>query len=322
MNDTFCQIEKCWRYAEKYGRHLIIDTNDTAFGEDFSYFFEAVNPSIPVTSTISATLLEELNQLSCLPSCVTGRISNYQVKHLAGSNLTDQITNEQLTFSFRRNYDTPLLVHHQCGGGELSHSLLRRIRLSPTLTEVVSGKLRELPRNYLSIHVRNTDYKTNYKEMFRYAKEQIEGGRDVLICSDSLKAVNDAIEYFGGTRTHTASTISDNSKIPLHHLTRDKSMLANNMVKSIVDLFALSNANVFIYKNLTGGFPSGFSTLAAYIFENDNIRSALLGHGDKPETGHKEKPHITAINYSPLHQRALNAIALMIRRIKYTYTLY
>ena len=41
LNDIFCQIEKCWQYAEKYNRILIVDTDKSQglLGQNFLDFF-------------------------------------------------------------------------------------------------------------------------------------------------------------------------------------------------------------------------------------------------------------------------------------------
>jgi hypothetical protein len=46
LNDTLCQIEKCWKYALKSDRVLIIDTRNSGLHADFSEYFEAKEKSL------------------------------------------------------------------------------------------------------------------------------------------------------------------------------------------------------------------------------------------------------------------------------------
>jgi hypothetical protein len=44
LNDVLCQIEKCWRYAERHGRKLVIDTAKTGLLDSFDQYFKVASP--------------------------------------------------------------------------------------------------------------------------------------------------------------------------------------------------------------------------------------------------------------------------------------
>jgi hypothetical protein len=71
LNDTFCQIEKCWRYAEKFGRTLIIDTRKSCLFGEFSDFFTPANTRIKV-ETNTTKIDAAINSLHCYPPLING----------------------------------------------------------------------------------------------------------------------------------------------------------------------------------------------------------------------------------------------------------
>ena len=109
LNDTFCQIEKCWRYAEKFGRTLIIDTRKSCLFGEFSDFFTPVNACIKVeTNTNNIDIA--INSLSCYPPLINGPQINellevnrtiYSKEH---GNLVDRVSGAFLTFDFEKDY--------------------------------------------------------------------------------------------------------------------------------------------------------------------------------------------------------------------------
>jgi hypothetical protein len=66
----------------------------------------------------------------------------------------------------------------------LSPAFLARCRFTDAVAADIKRRLRALPAtDYISIHVRNTDYTTNYRELFTNIGAYVSG-RSVLVCTD------------------------------------------------------------------------------------------------------------------------------------------
>lgn len=282
LNDTFCQIEKCWRYAEKSGRTLIIDTRRSCLFGEFSEFFTPVDASIKVEANTTEVNVA-INALDCYPPLINGPKINelldahstvYSEKH---RNLIDRVSGALLTFDFEKDYSEPVLVHEQFGGGDLSFGLLERITISENIRSVVLDRIARLEKDYVAIHVRNTDYQTNYELLFNRIYPEV-AGKSVLICSDDAEVIAKAKDFFDTSTVLNASEIPYTNQMPLHG---ERTMKADedrkaSAINSIVDLCALGLSDKLYFMNVTAGHPSGFSSLARHLNENKRLVLSLL----------------------------------------------
>jgi hypothetical protein len=278
LNDTLCQIEKCWKYAETHGRRLVIDTRRSClFGEFIDYFVP--NDCSDVSVTLEDEDLARLNQLECVPGSLRGRLGSYTTAFTSEGRYIDIESSAPLTFDFNRSFSESVLVHEQCGGGQQSFDLLRRVTLSPSSRHFVVSACRRLPSEYAALHVRNTDYRTDYEDFLRFVASSLNGG-SILICSDDPQVLIDARSMFDRTEVLTVrSPPLVSAGKPLHryssHENDDQRRAA--AYDSIADLVALGRATDFHFSDVTRGYPSGFSRLAEFLCNNEDVVAALMG---------------------------------------------
>jgi hypothetical protein len=113
-----------------------------------------------------------------------------------------------VTFDFRFDYPHTLLVHEQCGGGTLSWDLLDKLALSPSILPYVTERLSALPPEYLGVHVRNTDLKTDYEAFFR-SIYQSTIDRTVLVCSDDPNVITAATKLLDRSEIVTTGVLNE-----------------------------------------------------------------------------------------------------------------
>jgi len=282
LNDTFCQIEKCWKYAEKSGRTLIIDTRKSCLFGEFSDFFQPVDALIKIEPDTTKVDIA-INSLNCYPPRINGPQANGildaqgTVYSKESRNLVDRVSGALLTFDFDKGYSEPVLIHEQFGGGDLSFSLLDRIKISETVRSIVLDRMSRLDRDYVAIHVRNTDYKTDYESMFDRIYPEV-AGKSVLICSDDADVIVKAKNFFHASTVYSISEIPHTNQKPLHNEWTMKSDQDRKSaaIASIVDLCALGLSGRLYFTNVTAGHPSGFSRLAQHLNENKDLVFRLL----------------------------------------------
>ncbi len=296
LNDTFCQIEKCWRYAEKSKRTLIIDTRKSCLFGEFSEFFTPVDASIKVESN-TAEVDVAINSLSCYPPQIKGMLDTYKPiyskDHL---NFIDKELGAFLTFDFEKDYSESILVHEQCGGGSLSFALLERITISENIRSIVLDRIARLDKDYVAIHVRNTDYQTNYESLFNKIYPEV-AGKSVLICSDDAEVIAKAKNFFNASNVLSSSEIPHTNQKPLHgestmKADKDRRMSA---IASIVDLCALGLSGKLYFMNVTAGHPSGFSSLARHLNENKALVLNLLQVTDIELISRQHRQHLEQV---------------------------
>lgn len=280
LNDMLNQVEKCWRYADAYDRVLVVDTVETAFGTALSNFFEEKTPGESVIFSPSKELMKYFDTITCFPKSLEGRICDYNARFISGQNFVDMDTGTKISFAFGIDYPQEILIHHQCGGGNLSNHLWKRIRLSENMRRKAlenQTKIFSLTSNYASIHIRNTDYETDYMRFTERCLRKIKF-KSVLVCSDSRQTLK-TLENKFGDRILESSMAPDTGGRPLHSCSTFSSKLdvIEQMEKSILDLIALSSGSMFFYTDTLGGFPSGFSRMAEFLQEHKKILCEMSG---------------------------------------------
>lgn len=278
LNDTLCQIEQCWRYAEKFGRTLIIDTLNSGLLAEFSEFFSPRDSLTKVHFSLSEEQLCLLNTFTCFPHSIQGKLNTYfAVYSMDSKNYVDRETTAILTFNFDKNYDELVLIHEQCGGGNLSFDLLNRISISENIRPIVLDRIQHLGHEYLAIHVRNTDYQTQYKDLFLDIYPSVTN-KSLLVCSDDAKVISHAKNFFILSNVLTSSQTPQTGNKPLHLSSThsDDAQRKKATVNSIIDLIALGRSTKLYFANVTAGHSSGFSRLAMHLCQNKNVIDALL----------------------------------------------
>lgn len=278
LNDMLCQIGKCAVYAQMHQRILVIGTRMTGFQEPFWQYFESLNPRIVFASP---ALLDHLNTLDVYPPFLMGRLKNSRPQYsVAHRNFVFANTGAPLSFDFGRVYAESLLVHHAHGGGLQSLEALKHLRLRGELIEKLHARLSVAGEHYAGIHVRHTDYQSDYKPFLNSLVDKITQPH-VVLCTDNKEVLDYARGIFRQP-LHNFSAIPDIGGRPLHHGNPANKQQINT--DAILDLFTLAKASTLFltpisnasrYNNHSG--YSGYSRLAGALNQNPALVNALLG---------------------------------------------
>lgn len=278
LNDTLCQIEKCWKYCDDYNRILIIDTVKSGIFINFSDIFRDVTKSNYLFE-LSDSTLSKINKLPCQIKEVEGKLDSYQSIYINKENYNLINTDKKLTFDFNKDHEESVLLHEQCGGGTDSIELLKKL----TFVDDLKLKVQKVKMNnsYKSIHVRNTDYKTDYIKLFNEIKSELKG-ENVLVCSDDRSVIKKSIDVLSESNiiTKTKSDFSIEGE-PLHkvynnYTSDEKKKLTEN---SLIDLILLGLSDKIYYSNISNfNFTviSGFTKLALLLNKDKSVIYQLI----------------------------------------------
>jgi hypothetical protein len=281
LNDTLNQIERCWRYATRTGRRLVIDTMRSGMLDHWSNYFAPVIDDGRVITKLDDILLDKLDATATYPHGLSGRLRSYEALYFRGVEaFADRQTREILSFDFSADYPEPLLLHEQYGSGKLAIDCLARLKLSATIAGQVRTALARLGKDYDAVHVRNTDYRTDYESFFARIHARVTGRR-VLVCSDDAACIDFARTYFNRSDVLTVSTIPCTDGRPLHgNPELDRGEINSSM---LVDLLALASARTLFISRIAANrhrtIYSGFSALALGLLRRPDVRLSLLDAG-------------------------------------------
>ncbi|MDR0762468.1 MAG: hypothetical protein LBF13_05420 [Campylobacteraceae bacterium] len=167
FNDMLVRIHMCYKYAKTHNRDLYIDTSRSGFLDDFDKYFTAPKD---VFLNISSLLL------------VNAGKSDYKKLKI----IVDSPFDTQAVFDFSKYYEDQILVYEESGGGDESIFVFEWLLLKDEIKNHIANIIKSLGE-YDAIHVRHSDYKTNYKKFFAKINNKI-GNKIVLFAQIVMSA--------------------------------------------------------------------------------------------------------------------------------------
>lgn len=281
LNDMLCQIEHCCRYAEKFSRTVIVDTRYEKaihFRDRISSYFVSQQQGLVLDATEAD--IEAANN-SIFPYCVMGKVRDYDFHFSWDKRLyVESSTLTPLTFETHKHYPTKYLLHHTGGSGQHSICALQRMRLHDSVVDLLIERLEAIGRDYVGIHIRNTDYETDYHNSLHELKTF--ENTPILVCTDSQAVLDDARAIIGEDRVISFSNLETGEDKRIHFFT-DDSLARQRNLDAIVDLLLLAFSTYLvtlplkINKEAPQGGYSGFSILAGLLHNNRTTLMSIVG---------------------------------------------
>jgi len=154
---------------------------------------------------------------------------------------------------------------------------LEKLVLQSDVAELVRDRLSALPKDYESIHVRNTDLTTDYETFFDTIVGAV-ANKNVLVCSDDVKCVAYAKAFFTDSNVFTLTDIPDMNGKSIHKHAPNK---FKTNIDTMIDLLGLAMSS---HIHFTGSLNnrgihhvSGFTRLARNLQRRPNTIRDLIG---------------------------------------------
>lgn len=280
--DLLCQIDKACRYAEQTDRLIVVDTNFHStkfFKDDFSKYFVSRQPHLRLDPSQFATAL---NELAVFPKVIFGNINAYSTEFdFSVKNFVEKESREILSFDFSQNYSEPLLVHHAGGRDGIALATLGRIRLRDEITDILLDRLRSIGSPYTAIHIRDTDYRTDYQQAIERLKSTIRG--PIFLATDNRNSLDFLRSIFGEDRVFSFANLPLEAGKPPHIFDEGQPVYEVNR-DAIVDLLMLGLSREFHFfplsKNQFGARYSGYSIIANQLRQFPSFLSNLIARCD------------------------------------------
>jgi hypothetical protein len=279
LNDILSEIGKCLSYARRFDRLVIVETdyvNLTHFNDRFETYFKSTDPRLILDAADFSALFD---QLRAHPEFIHGRVNGYRDRiNLVG---VDDETGRHVTFDFTQDYEAPLIVHHANGQqkGRNAMIALQSLALSDALKAQLKNRMERLGPEYSAIHIRHTDYKTDYKN--RIERLKLKNTGPVFIATDNRAVLDYCTSFFGEARVFSLSHLPDDGGAPLHYSRSAEGARQRNS-DAVLDLFTLTLAtDYYFFPRLSGRWQmrpsySGFSVLADRLRHAPRLLSRIV----------------------------------------------
>lgn len=274
-----CQIEAAYAYAEKTARVVVVDTNyrnARAFKDKLSTYFSSRADQLILDLD---AVKDSIDKMTVFPEYLSGRLSTYKPNWGNDvSNWCDSDTGLKLSFNFDEMYTEQILLHHACGGGQASLKALSRLQLRDAVIDLLEQRINAIGQSFSAIHIRNTDYKTDYRSQLEGLKDRVH--LPVFVATDDSACREYCIELFGKKSVRYFSSLPEESGVPLHAEYLHTSIFIRNS-EAILDLLTLALATdlfkISLSPNAHHVTYSGFSLLAENLKNAPDILAALIG---------------------------------------------
>lgn len=276
--DILCQIGVTSQYAEATGRLNVIDTNFTNsrhFRDDFSRYFISLDKNLVLDIGAHAELVDRLD---AFPEPLTGRISSYVPEYdYNARHYYDVGSGAPLKLDFTRDHGAALVLHHGASRFGDPIEALRRMRIHPALRELILQRCAKIGAPYRGLHIRATDYSTDYRRRLEESRANISG--PIFLATDNAEVVDHVREIFPDQPVHSFTRFQREPGKPLHFRPSDDDVWDVNC-DAIADLIMLAMGKSLIFfplePNIFGATHSGFSLLALGLIKRPTLVRQLL----------------------------------------------
>lgn len=267
LADALSQIALALRHGEAFGRTVIVETDYASankFRHAFSNYFASADPKLVLDAAPYRTLFDTL---TVAPAHLFGRVNACAVRwERASRGYVDVQTGLPMASDLSIDHPESLLVHHCTGFTEDAPAALARMRLRPHLVATLKERLGAIGGPYAAIHIRNTDFRTDYRRHLESVKGAM--GRPIFVATDDAGALAYVRSLFGAEQVFSFADLPDPPGRPLHVLTVDDDVFRRNS-DAILDLLMLAMARQLcimpIGPNPYGSPYSGYSFLARQL---------------------------------------------------------
>lgn len=284
LNDMLCQIERCCRYAERVARIVVVDTAYAGaehFRDHLGRYFDARESRLLLSLN---AVTEDLEGLEVFPPCLSGQLNAYRVdRKIPLKPYVESASHSPVTFDFTIDYPQRLLVHHQLGGGRLSLFALLRFRLKDVLKRELENRLRAIGGQYSAVHIRHTDYVSDYAATIESLKR--DAPERLFVATDNQQVLEQVRMELPQSRIYSfAEALStDGEPIHMHRGSEDPALIFGRNRDAILDLLmAALSRKLYTCKVLawrgSDWAPeySGFSLLAQDLMQARVVLKLLL----------------------------------------------
>jgi len=260
MMDILCKITTFSEYCKKHNRILVIDTrHHKSIAKDSIFNYIIFNDPVIYTGNIDE-LYASLKGRSFYPA---------ECGINLGSEPTPPCSKDAIHLD--RVYDEDVILGNPSGGcAQPTFELLSKCKLTPLVKDIYFKRRAQLPESYISVHIRNTDYKSNVNGFITQYSKLLEDN-PVFLASNSKETINSMKSKFG--KIQSFSNIKNTSTAgSQHEIARTVEESREMTIDLLVDLLLLaSGKEIYI-----GTSNSNYSQVAQKLQQAPHVLHSLL----------------------------------------------
>lgn len=264
FNDMLVNLDYAIQYCKKYNRTLLFDCLNSLYKINFSDYFTLPNHhNVILDSTIIKNIITSTT-LSVYPNVLQDKMID-----VINGKITITNWKKNSYFYYYNNIelsipdyiiDQDIIVFSGFGGGD-SFPLFKQLQYSNEIKRICKKRYNKIENKpYLSLQIRNTDYKCDYKKLYEENKELLHSYHSIYIATDD-KSVLDFFKSQKLSIINFTTFSLENNCISLHSCVTINGN--TKIIDMLCDMYLLIRSDKLI-SNSKGGFIN----LIRKCFEN------------------------------------------------------
>lgn len=277
LNDTINQIIFCYKYCVKNKRILVVNTTQSRLEVPIQNYFDMNH--VFIYQNPLENFLKLSNKLTKLPNKELSSLKiSYDIKRKK-----TLFNNEIHNFDLNKKYEENIIVYaNRSINGLNTKVFFELFDMKKEIIQKIKERYDELPKNYISVHIRNTDYKSNVP-LFVETHKCFLKDKNIFLASDNKDSVNFfknniKAKIFTFTELPEFNDITANG---IHKLKTDENKKNEINKDSIADLVILSLGEKIYVSCEHSGFSKNAIEMQKDIIFKKNILNKITNFSFK-----------------------------------------
>ena len=275
-NDMMSRIWYCQEYCMKTKRKLIIDTTKNWFRDDIYHYVNFTLPNLLKPKNQSEFITSLYKTESVFPAEMKG-LDNENIPPIIWKAPGHMETSTGIIVSTRLDqlYKENVIVYADCGSSININPILCYTKFLPFVLNCVKERYESLPKGYSSVHIRNTDYKSDL-DSFINKNNFTFSNTALFVASDNYKTIDLFINKYGAYSFSNIPKVSEGSNIHESQESQELRKSIENIREfnrdTIADFLLLAAGSTFYFSSK----QSGFSRSIFYLNQERGLVKWLL----------------------------------------------
>lgn len=286
ITDMLTVINQCLVYAIKHNRLLLIDTTykTSWFKHDIFTYIEFNHTNIYPTHP--KELYKTFTEKTVYPSIMRNNYDDLEHEY-KNKEYYYKCSTVSLCTNLTQPYHEDIVVYCNCGKapGDLTQ-ILSTIQFKDTILNPFLKRYLTLPQNYISVHIRNTDIKSDVDAFLKINNSNFKE-RPIYLASDN-KATIEKLKKIYINNVYNYANIPDNKGTNIHY---NHAEIPQNdfIIDCFVDILLLASSETYYYSNERSGYSKFANTLYSDKHLLHKITASILSPSSLLRNRHNNK---------------------------------
>ena len=266
LNDILATLDRILKYCKRNNRILLFDMKNTLYNINFANYFDIDDKYIIYDSYEIKNIIFFINNVTLYPTNLNANIKDISelfYNFYKGKKKTQHDEHNTNIFKYNKGkfsingvtlnlpskeIKNDIIIYATGGGGHIGFNIFKSIILKNNIKSHIKENMSLLPKNYLSIQVRNTDLKCNLELLYNQNKDIIHSYDYIYLSTDHKQSID--FLKSKNLNVFCFNTFPETGRKELHYSNIDPDIKIKDV---FTDIFIVTNSKLLL-SNSKGGF--------------------------------------------------------------------